>query len=92
MNKKDLAKKISKKFKIPLLVSTKIVEFLLDEIAETVKSGDEVSLVGFGKFYPYTHASRPVRNPKTQEAMNLSEYTTIRFRVSQKLKKYLKGV
>ena len=90
MNKKDLSRKISAKFNIPSSISVKIIEYIFTEIAESIKSGDEVGIVGFGKFYPYTHSSRPVRNPKTQEKMTLPEYTTIRFRVSQKLKKYLK--
>ena len=90
MNKKSLAKKISSKFGIPNSISVKIIEFIFSEISECISDGEETNIVGFGKFYPYTHASRPVRNPKTQERMRLNEYTTVRFKISQKLKNKLK--
>jgi len=38
----------------------------------------------------YTHASRPVRNPKTQEEMVLKPYKSVKFKVSDKIKKHFK--
>ena len=67
-------------------------ELLFEEIVEELESGGEVSIVGFGKFYLYQHSPRPVRNPKTQEEMILKPYKSVKFKVSDKLKKHFKGV
>jgi nucleoid DNA-binding protein len=48
--------------------------------------------VGFGKFYLYEHAERPVRNPKTQEEMTLKSYKSLRFKQSNVVKKLLKDL
>lgn len=90
MNKKDLAKKLAKKTFLTQKESTEIIEEILEIIANEVTHGEKVSLVGFGKFYPYEHSPRPVRNPKTQEEMILDPYKILKFKISPVLKKKMK--
>ena len=90
-NKKDLAKKISKKTLLSIKESTQIVETIFDSILEELERDEEVSIVGFGKFYLYQHKPRPVRNPKTQEEMTLKPYKSLKFKCSDKIKRYLKS-
>ncbi len=92
INKKGLAGKIAQKTCITKKEAVQVVDILFDEIIEELESGGEVSLVGCGKFYLYQHSPRPVRNPKTQEEMVLKPYKSVKFRVSDKLKKRFKGV
>ena len=90
-NKKDLAKKISKKTLLSVKESTQVVEILFDTLLEELERDEEVSIVGFGKFYLYKHSPRPVRNPKTQEEMILKPYKSLKFKCSDKIKRYLKS-
>jgi nucleoid DNA-binding protein len=92
INKKGLAGKIAGKTCITKKEAIQVVDLLFEEIVEELESGGEVSIVGFGKFYLYQHSPRPVRNPKTQEEMILKPYKSVKFKVSDKLKKNFKGV
>jgi nucleoid DNA-binding protein len=90
INKKGVAKKLAKRTFLNQKESSMIVEELFDIILEEIKLGEEISVVGFGKFYLYEHAARPVRNPKTQEEMTLKSYKSLRFKSSNVVKKLLK--
>lgn len=90
MNKKALAKKLAQRTLLTQKEAVQVVEETLDIIVEELCQGEEVSLVGFGKFYLYEHKPRPVRNPKTQEKMQLKSYKSLRFKSSNVLKKLLK--
>lgn len=91
MNKKALAKELSKRTLMTQKEATQAVNELFGIILEEIGEGNEVSIVGFGKFYSYEHAPRPVRNPKTQEPMVLSPYKSLRFKTSNVAKKLLKS-
>ena len=89
-NKKQLAVKLSKRTLLTQKESVQVVEELFGCIIEELVAGNDVSLVGFGKFYLYEHSPRPVRNPKTQEPMMLDSYKSLRFKSSDKIKNLLK--
>jgi len=90
VNKKNLSKKLARKTFLNQKEAGMVVEELFDIILEEIKEGEEISIVGFGKFYGYEHAARPVRNPKTQEEMTLKPYRSLRFKCSNVVKKLLK--
>ena len=92
INKKELSKKIASKTLLTQKEALSFLDIAIDEIVAALEKGEEVSLVGFGKFYLYEHAPRPVRNPKTQEEMILEKYSSVKFRVSDKIKKYFKSL
>lgn len=91
INKKDIAKKITESNLLTAKESSKIVEEIFDYIQECLLEGEEISIVGFGKFFLYEHAPRPVRNPKTLEPMTLVPYKSIKFKLSDKLKRKFKN-
>jgi len=92
INKKELAKRISSRTLLTQKESLDILEVALEEVVSSLEEGNEVSLVGFGKFYLYEHSPRPVRNPKTQEEMMLKSYKSVKFKVSEKIKKHFKNL
>lgn len=92
INKKELAKKISEKTLLSQKEAAQVIDEITASILEGLESEGEVSIVGFGKFYLYEHAPRPVRNPKTQESMILKPYKSVKFKVSDKIKKYFKDL
>ena len=91
INKSKLASKLSERTLLSKKESLLVIDNLLDIVIESLIDEEDVSLVGFGKFYLYEHASRPVRNPKTQEPMMLDNYKSLRFKCSDVLKKKLKN-
>ena len=91
MNKKELAKELAKKTFVNQKDAEDFIEKTFEAISEAVMSGDEVTIVGFGKFFPYTHSPRPVRNPKTQEDVVLKPYTVAKFKISPILKNKMKS-
>ena len=92
INKKDLAKKVSSKTLLSQKEALQVIDAFIDSVVESLEEEGEVSLVGFGKYYLYTHSPRPVRNPKTQEEMILKSYKSVKFRVSDKIKKHFKDL
>ena len=91
VNKKQLAAKLSKRTLLTQKEAVRVIEELFGCIVEELVDGNDISIVGFGKFYLYTHSPRPVRNPKTQEPMVLDSYESLRFKGSDKIKNLLKN-
>lgn len=90
INKQKLAQKIAKRSLLNRQEAERFIDDLTDIILEEIKKGEEVNIVGFGKFFPYVHAERPVRNPKTKEEMVLDSYTSMKFKTSIIVKRVLK--
>jgi integration host factor subunit alpha len=66
--------------------SKELVELFFEEIRNTLASGDDVKLSGFGNFVLRTKNERPGRNPKTGEEIPISARRVVTFRPGQKLK------
>jgi integration host factor subunit alpha len=69
--------------------SSKIVEILLKLIKNSLESGEDVLISGFGKFCVNEKKERRGRNPSTGEDMMIRPRKTVTFRCSGKLKKKL---
>ena len=65
----QLVKKIAERAGISEQMSRDILKATLDVIVETVAEGDDVLLVGFGRFGSKNRAERIGRNPKTGEPL-----------------------
>jgi len=63
-----------------------MVEIFFEEIRETLESGEQVKLSGFGNFDLRVKSERPGRNPKTGEDIPISARKVVTFRPGQKLK------
>jgi DNA-binding protein HU-beta len=92
VNKKELAKKVAAKTLLSQKEAMQTIDVLIESIIESLEEDGEVSIVGFGKYYLYTHSPRPVRNPKTQEEMILKSYKSVKFKISDKIKKHFKDL
>jgi DNA-binding protein HU-beta len=56
------------------------VDGLLETIVDTVRSGESVTLIGFGVFVGRARAARTARNPRTGEAVAVPATTVPAFR------------
>lgn len=55
------------------------VNAVLDAVMGDIKSGNRVSLSGFGTFNPSDRAARTGRNPQTGEAVKIAASKSVRF-------------
>ena len=71
--------------------SAEIVEILLELIKNSLESGDDVLISGFGKFCVRDKKERKGRNPATGDDMILEPRRVVTFRSSGKLRKKING-
>jgi DNA-binding protein HU-beta len=91
VNKKELARKLSEKTLFSIKESSQMIDVLFDCITEELSSGNEISIVNFGKFTLYKQKPRPVRNPKTMQEMVLDEFLSVKFKPSTYIKDKVKN-
>lgn len=64
----------------------KALDATTNAVTNALKSGDTVTLVGFGTFYVGERAERQGRNPKTGEPLTIAAAKTPKFRAGKALK------
>lgn len=67
----------------------RIVSTIFDQISAALAQGDRVELRGFGAFSVKHRDSRVGRNPRTGEAVNVSEKTVPYFKTGKQLRDLL---
>jgi len=86
MNKAELIDKVAAAAELNKASATRAVEAVLDSIAGTLKSGDQVTLSGFGTFSVAARAARTGRNPRTGEAIAIPASKNPKFKAGKGLK------
>jgi DNA-binding protein HU-beta len=85
MNKLDLISKMAEDSGITKVQASAAIESLMEGITKALKSGDKVTLVGFGTFSVTKRAARKGRNPKTGESIKIKAKRVAKFRASLEL-------
>lgn len=65
--------------------SETLVNGFFSTLEEILVKGEELSVLGFGKFEVTTQSARTCRNPKTGEQMQVPEKKVVKFRVGKNL-------
>jgi DNA-binding protein HU-beta len=86
VNKTELINEIAQKTDLSKAAINKILDALVEVVAEALKKEDPVSLVGFGTFYVGNRSERSGRNPRTGEPIKIAAAKTPRFRAGKTLK------
>ena len=63
----------------------RLVNAFFSTIEEILVNGDDLSVLGFGKFETTTQSARTCRNPKTGEEIKVPEKKVVKFRVGKGL-------
>ena len=71
MNKTELIEAIAKRADVPKSQAQKHFDAFEEVVSNVLKSGDEVQITGFGKFYVREQKARDGRNPQTGEKMRI---------------------
>ncbi|MFQ9984794.1 MAG: HU family DNA-binding protein [Lachnospiraceae bacterium] len=86
MNKTELVAAIAAQAEISKKDAEKAVNALTDTIAEELKKGEKVQLVGFGTFEVSQRAARVGRNPQTGATMEIKASKAPKFKAGKALK------
>ena len=66
--------------------ATRAVDTVISSITNTLKNGDQVTLVGFGTFQVRPRAARQGRNPRTGEPISIPASNNPAFKAGKALK------
>jgi DNA-binding protein HU-beta len=86
MNKADLIDAVAEAADLSKAQAGRAVEALLDAVTGALKSGDQVSIVGFGSFLVRQREARKGRNPKTGETIDIAASKAPAFKAGKALK------
>ncbi|EAQ99087.2 HU family DNA-binding protein [Congregibacter brevis] len=86
MNKSDLIDAIASAADINKSDAGRALDAVVDSITDTLKKGDQVSLVGFGTFSVKHRAARDGRNPQTGETIKIKASNVPGFKAGKALK------
>lgn len=86
MNKTELVAAIAEQAEISKKDAEKALKAFTDVVAEALKKGEKIQLVGFGTFEVSERAAREGRNPQTGETMTIAASKTPKFKAGKALK------
>ena len=90
MNKTELVAAVADKAGLSKKDAEAAVKAFIDAVAEELKKGEKVQLVGFGTFEVSERAARQGRNPQTGETIEIAASRTPRFKAGKALKDLVK--
>ena len=86
MNKIELVAAVAEQAGLSRKDAEAAVKAFTDVVADALKNGDKIQLVGFGTFEVSERAAREGRNPKTGESMKIEACKTPKFKAGKALK------
>ncbi|MEJ2686283.1 MAG: HU family DNA-binding protein [Gammaproteobacteria bacterium] len=86
MNKSELIEAVANSADMSKATAARAVDAMLDSVTAALKSGDSVTLVGFGTFEVRSRAARSGRNPKTGETITIQASKAPAFKAGKALK------
>ena len=86
MNKTELVAAIAKKTELSKKDAVKALKAFTDVVAEELKKGEKIQLVGFGTFEVSERAARTGRNPQTGAEMTIAASKAPKFKAGKALK------
>ena len=91
LTKAELAELLFERLGLNKRESKDMVEAFFELVHETLVSGQDVKLSGFGNFNIRRKAPRPGRNPRTGESIPIKARNVVTFHASHKLKAVVQG-
>ena len=91
MNKQELISSIAGKADLTKEQAGAALEGFIDSVTDSLKSGEEVRLLGFGNFIVSHRAAKMGRNPQTGAPVEIKAANVARFKVGKGLKDKING-
>ena len=90
LTKSDIVENLNNEIGLNKREAKELVDMLFNDIKNILSEGHEVKLSGFGNFQLRDKSSRPGRNPRTGEDVEISARRVVTFKPGQKLKESVK--
>ncbi len=85
MNKGDLINAIAQGAGLTKAQAGSALDAVLDSVGNALKSGDKVTLIGFGTFSVSKRSARTGRNPQTKETIQIAAKNQVKFKPGKEL-------
>ena len=86
MNKQELIEAVASSADLSKADAARAVDSVVDTITNSLKKGDQVTLVGFGTFSVKERAARTGRNPQTGQTIQIAASKVPGFKAGKALK------
>jgi DNA-binding protein HU-beta len=86
MNKSELIDAVSNAAELSKSDAARAVDGVIATVTEALKSGDQVTVVGFGTFLVRQNSARAGRNPRTGETIQIAASNRPAFKAGKALK------
>ncbi|MBA3793523.1 MAG: HU family DNA-binding protein [Rubrobacter sp.] len=90
MNKTQLIEKIAEEANASKSDAQKFFEAFQDVVQSELKSGNQIQITGFGKFYVQERDARQGINPQTKQRINIPASKVPKFTAGNALKDHIK--
>lgn len=91
MNKATLLETLAAKANVSRKQAEDLVDALIATIMDTIKTGGEVTLTGFGTFSARVRKGREGINPRTKTSITIPPVKVVKFKAGKVLKETLKS-
>ncbi|OYY70605.1 integration host factor subunit alpha [Sphingomonas sp. 28-63-12] len=91
LTRADLADALHREVGLSRMDSAKLVEQILHHMSESLASGENVKISGFGTFVLRSKGERIGRNPKTGVEVPIAPRRVLTFRASQMMRERIVG-
>ena len=86
LTKFDIVKNLNDEIGLNKREAKELVDSFFDNIKRLLSQGQEIKLSGFGNFQLKNKSSRPGRNPRTGDDVEITARRVVTFKSGQKLK------
>ena len=86
MNKSELVEAIANGSGVTKADANRVLDTFMATVTDTLKSGDQVVLPGFGSFSTGNRSARTGRNPQTGQAIQIKASRVAKFKAGKSLK------
>jgi DNA-binding protein HU-beta len=91
MTKAEIVTKVAEKIQISKASAAKALAVITDSIAQAIRKGDKVTLIGFGTFSVANRKARKGRNPRTGKEIKIAAKKVPKFSAGAALKAAASG-
>jgi len=91
MSKAELVEKIAEQANLTKADADRALKALINAVSSSLKSGEDVTLVGFGTFTTVDRAERQGRNPLTGKEITIAAKKVVKFKPGKTLKDQIGG-
>ena len=89
MNKSELIESVASNSGLSKADAQRAVEAVVHSITDSLRNGDQVTIVGFGTFLVRQRGARTGRNPRTGETIDIAASRVPAFKAGKSLKESL---